>query len=65
MFARCMLMPLCSLHVYEGGGPPGPKRTTNLYTNRAKRNLFVCLHVCPEWAAMPYMEWLPASGIQG
>ena len=85
-----------------------------IYTNKAKRNLFVCLlaclsgmaghalygiapcfghtgvtfdaennrpgpgslrghfeaarghfRVCPEWPAMPCMEWLPAFGIQG
>ena len=23
------------------------------------------LRVCPEWPAMPCMEWLPALGIQG
>ena len=38
---------------------------TVIYTNKAKRNLFVCLRVCPEWPAMPCMEWLPALGIQG
>ena len=37
----------------------------HIYTNKAKRNLFVCLHVCPEWPAMPCMEWLHALGIQG
>ena len=44
-----------------------------IYTNKTKWNLFVCLHVCPEWPAMPCMEWpampcmewLPASGVQG
>ena len=36
-----------------------------IYTIKAKRNLFVCLRVCPEWPAMPCMEWLPALGIQG
>ena len=25
----------------------------------------ICLSVCPEWPAMPCMEWLPALGIQG
>ena len=25
----------------------------------------ICLRVCPEWLAMPCMEWLPALGIQG
>ena len=34
-------MPFFSLHVC--GGPPGPERTTNIYTNKAKRNLFACL----------------------
>ena len=38
---------------------------SNIYTNKAKRNLFVCLRVCPKWPAMSCMEWLPALGIQG
>ena len=25
----------------------------------------ICLRVCPEWPAMPCMEWLPAFGILG
>ena len=39
-----------------------------IYTNKAReiclRDPFLETRVCPEWPAMPCMEWLPALGIQ-
>ena len=34
------------------------------FSNNKLKQRGICLRVCPEWPAMPCMEWLPALGIQ-